>query len=459
MKINSIFILVIFTLSCKTARKSPDNGLSKTNSKILISNFNSKFDSLNNSKVAILENSEFLKLSEEAHSRNYVYEYDYSEKPLSDFSVDNIFLPFHLGLINEKELFVILNNIAKTNREIFYYLQKYPIPSLKDKARLIDYVKKNANNKERLETVSIITATQFHEDKRLLKELIDSLSTIDESNFAQGKFGKVNLIDKIAYRYAYNHIDDYIVNIVDRVIVGQREGDKHALFAPADFHPDPLYDFLFGELKYCENAFSYVYENSNKNIKQQLDKGRSRQESYCKFKEGSFEQIDKIISSAHKHGLTSFDLTTTHKLFLRNQKEEYGGEVPKLKIIYYSNLGIPFSELNGSLDPAPQLTALIYKNLLSVYIQGVDFKYYDHILHMIIEDTNLNKYAFDISKIENVWSPQNELTNIFNYILYKQSVKKRIVSLSSQGLECLLIGEPLKIKNFALENEIELSNI
>ena len=72
-----------------------------------------------------------------------------------------------------------------------------------------------------------------------------------------------------------------------------------------------------------------------------------------------------------KNGLLDFQLKQADKLFLSNQQESYGGQLPILKVVEYSNCGIPFSELNESLNPAFELRLLCTRN----YCQVISMNY------------------------------------------------------------------------------------
>lgn len=74
----------------------------------------------------------------------------------------------------------------------------------------------------------------------------------------------------------------------------------------------------------------------------------------------------------------------------------------------------------------------------------------------MIRDHSGKTWGFDISDVKYVSSPENELTDIFNFILLQEDVGPRLVSLYDPGFECLIFADPFKVKAFAEEIDISL---
>jgi len=458
MKLRFI-ILVLLSLNFCTPKQT-NKTIEKENlenQNNVMENYNLKFDSLANIKISnlILESSKIHAL--QSTGKNYKYKFSDTQDLRSEFSTDDIFLPFYLELMDENSLFKILETLTEAKwRSVISYLKEFSVPNLKDKRRLMKLISQNTKERFKLETESLIFATQFYKEKDILREHIKSIMKTDNEKFLHGEGGKFVLLDKLAYRYAYENVDKYSIELLELLV--DRHHNHNYTYRSGYFHPTPLHYFLYFEPKSCENTLSYIYNNSKGQIKKETSNYLTTQKERCIVSEDKFFEVDKIITSAKKVGLMDFNLKDSDKLFLTNEKESYGGSIPKLKIVEYSTIGIPFSEINESLNPAVEITIKIYKKYLEDYIDELSIIENKEKKYLIIKDKSKEPWAFDITDVKYVSLPDNKLTDIFNYFLSKQKTKSRLVALGDRGTECIIVAEPNKVKTFANENEIEILN-
>ena len=80
--------------------------------------------------------------------------------------------------------------------------------------------------------------------------------------------GKYVLLDKIAYRYAFDHVDQYALALLEKII--DRNKEFNYSYRPANFYQNPLDYLLYFELKFCENTLTYIYNNVNGQTKERI---------------------------------------------------------------------------------------------------------------------------------------------------------------------------------------------
>lgn len=465
MKFQILILCLIFLLSCTKNKEkvaiqtSYENTIKKPSTifnTIISENYNNKFDSIVSTKIIPLKLSETDLTEVLSKGKRYVYNYRNTQNKYSEFSTEKFFTPFYLDLFSEQELFNRLLKFSKAEWDsAVSYLQIFAVPNLKDKTRLIDMLSVNMDERRKLEKLSIIKSNLFFEDKIYLKKLMNRIIEMDSSQFLYGQKGKDNLLNNISYRYVYDNINTSSYEFVDSILNWDKSSDVRVM--PEVFHSDPINHFLYSEPKYCETTISYLYEYSSEKIQKELHKKLSEANKLCIPSMNKYEKIDNIIERAQQSGLKEFNLSPSNKLFLKSQESGYGGGTPILKIISFSNIGIPFSEANSTLEPAIEITASIYKLKLIEVIKDINFITHKGEKFLTLEDYSNKTFGFNISKIENVDRAESKITQIFNYVLQSQSSGKRLVGLEKNIREGILIEKPSNVKMFVSNYDIELS--
>ncbi|MEO1515148.1 MAG: hypothetical protein AAFV95_09040 [Bacteroidota bacterium] len=391
----------------------------------------------------------------------YVYRFENAQDLYSEFSIDDLFLPFYLGMMDEAALFQILESLTAENWErAIADLQHFAIPNLKDKHRLIRLASQHIRDERyRQQMESLIFATQFHLDKKRLREQIEKVMRMDPQSFYTGERMKRNILGNMAHRYAYEQIDSFALELVDVLFAEQASTSGQgqiASYHQRDFAPDPLHAFLYFEPQPCNNLLNHINDHGDDQARKKVSRHLSKQKDRCLASEEKLAEVEQLIQSAHLAGILNFDLRPSDKLFLANQKESYGGTTPLLKLVSHSKLGTPFSELNESLRPAVEMTAYMYPKLLKEYIHSTSIFAYDGKKYLLAMDQSKKTWCFDISRFEHVNGPDNSFTDVFNFLLSQQKTISRLVPLERDGFECLLLADPKKTRTFAAENGIEL---